>query len=396
MEKYLEKAFNVERTIFDESIYLLRNIDRGINTGYEDKGINWYYESAYISGAFGAYIKYQEEMIKHHILLNRIDAYAASLKSIHLTDFEYTKAFLTCIENNIKSGILKETPEIKMLQRAKRSTPQEIQLILNTTSNPGYYFEPFVESYFTKMFSYPDINTIKENELFLLITSPIENIQLFIEVHNIIKKHYLDKKDTYTNEDITIIIEYLTKLGLDIESLTRIKKGLEIIIYKNNKKEKQNQEIQLPKIKQPTKEYLSKKEYFKIKHELEEYIDLCILSPVKELTLKEIIYCIRLLMLIDIPEYQIDKFLKEVSKTIKGNNPISLYISLYDKINYYAKDETIKNKIKLVEEYLKEIFICQDDDYRFWKDMIEEELSSIIEQIPNTGEYEKQEARRIK
>ena len=48
MEKYLEKAFNVERTIFDESIYLLRNIDRGINTGYEDKGINWYYESAYI------------------------------------------------------------------------------------------------------------------------------------------------------------------------------------------------------------------------------------------------------------------------------------------------------------------------------------------------------------
>ena len=44
--------------------------------------------------------------------------------------------------------------------------------------------------------------------------------------------------------------------------------------YKRSRKNKQHQDIQLPKIKQPIKEYLSKKEYFSIKRELSEYIDL--------------------------------------------------------------------------------------------------------------------------
>lgn len=404
MEKYLEKAYEAEKTIFNGSIHILKQIDMGIHTGYEGENLSYLYEAAYYSGAFGSWIKYSDKITYHRIILNKIGAYMASIKDNQLTDIEYTKAFFDVIQRNINSGIFTENAKFLPLERANRLTQFEIQEILNNSNCQGNYFIPFVESFFTKMFLYPKLYEKEDNELFLLLTVEIEDIKTFIDCHRIIKEHYLDKQDSFNNQDIQIIIDTLIKLELEDESISKIKKGLEALIYRRNskqsKQEKKNESsnIEIKKVQYQPKELLSKKEYYALEKELETYFNIKQMLIIKPLSLKEVIYCIRIMLKLQKPDYIIDTFIRLVEKknNSEKKNPLSLYIELYDKINYYAENEDIKRRIELIEEYFQEIFICSSDDYEFWKSMIDEELSTIQSNLPTNGEYEIEEAKKLK
>lgn len=404
MEKYLSKSFEAEKYLFNESINVLYKIDRGLSTGYEGQSIELIYESAYLSGAFGSWLKYSEETTYHRIINNRIGAYMASLKGNQLTDIEFTKAFFYVIKRNIASGIFLPNPIFSKLDNASRSTQFEIQSLLDSSNCKGNYFLPFIDSFFTKIFVYPKLYEKEDNELFCLLTSDIKDINLFIESHHLLKNYYLDKEDSFTEEDISYILPILDNLELDEESISKIERGLHSMVYRrNSKKAKQekatnNPNIPIKKVHFPKKEALSKREYYSIESELSTYFSFEKMIAPRALSLKEVIYCIKLMLKLQKPEHIIDSFIREVEKrnSTENRNPVSLYIELYDKIKYYAQSESIARKIALVEEYLSEIFICQDNDYEFWKEMIDEELTSLLSELPNNGEYEKQQAKLLK
>ena len=45
--------------------------------------------------------------------------------------------------------------------------------------------------------------------------------------------------------------------------------------------------------------------------------------------------------------------------------------------------------------FFQEMLICSDDDYEFWKSMMCEELEKANGIVPNTYEYEIEEARKL-
>ncbi len=402
MEKHTIKADNQFRSVFNECINIMGQLDRGEKNEFSNKNPMLLFEMASVVGAFGSWIKYEKETTYHRIIINNIETYITGIYDAQMSDIEFVHAALEVFERNIASGILTPNVIISKLDKANRSTMLELlQVIQNANCGKNYYV-PFIDSYFTRIYAYPKLYEKKSNEVFKLTPEEIKDEKQFIESHRIIKAYYLDKKETFTEEDIIYIIKALKDLDVSEESLKRVKKGLECILYRRNskleKEEKRNKilSVVIPKAQLPKKEYLSKKEYNNIRRELLSYYDIETHIPLRILTIKEIIYCIRLMVRLNLPEQEIDKFLRIIDKENKKmENPISLYIALYDKISHYKKELSLSKKITLVEEYLQQIFICNDEDYEFWKESIKEELASILNIIPNDGEYEKEESKKL-
>ena len=121
------------------------------------------------------------------------------------------------------------------------------------------------------------------------------------------------------------------------------------------------------------------------------------MKPKKFLSLNELIYCIHLMLKIDFDEKTINEFIESIEKENKKiqNNPISIFINLYNKFKYYEMDLNLTEKIKRIESYIGEIFICSSEDYEFWKESINEELNDILDSLPINHEYEVSEAKKL-
>ena len=88
---------------------------------------------------------------------------------------------------------------------------------------------------------------------------------------------------------------------------------------------------------------------------------------------------------IDIHKDEIYTFIRKVKENILlTGNPVSIFVSEYDRLRFYYTDEELSD----INDYLKEIFICDNDDYLFWLDEINNELNKLLRPIENNYNYE--------
>ena len=212
-----------------------------------------------------------------------------------------------------------------------------------------------------------------------------------------IKEIYSKGISNMTEEDISYVIDELKKYGTTDELIE---------IFKwvwNEKKKKQEKVVQIKpedsqkeiklvsNNKEDSKKVLTDKEYKEMVSEVKSTVEE-IKNKTCNLSYEEIIeFGKKLLLTGYCDEYNAMTLMKEAGmkeKEVK-ENPVLDYISMYNKLRFYEHKEFIYEELENIEECIKSMMICSDEDYTAYKEMIEEEMLKIREKLFYKDEYER-------
>lgn len=212
-----------------------------------------------------------------------------------------------------------------------------------------------------------------------------------IEAHKQIKEHYFDKKDSFNEEDVEIFLGAIKGFGLSEKLICLFRNVMLIEISKRQKRaevlEPSVQTVAKPVVvEKPT---IDRKEYNLIERELRQYFDIRTMEVVGPLTLDLQIFCVGLLIKLGFSDDKIRDILKIMNKDGYGyENPITMFVALYEKLEYYKDVEGIKEAIETMIGAMQEIMIVDGRDYEEWKNFIGEELTAALRLIPRDYNYE--------
>ncbi len=324
-------------------------------------------EFKYLSEMFeGSRFKYRElffilkRLLQKNLATNifRVEAHGFDIQKIDEHDFEYMtrEEFLEFVRSD-EQGRIKDKDESEWTEHERKC----------------------MEDFHTFSDKYPlDLSYVQDT-------------------HRLIKEHYFDVEDSFTKEDVKIFIDCLKSFGLD-DSLAEIFTNLLLReIEKRQEKERREQTVIAHK-EVPVKEekpVLSTKEYNLIERELRQYFDLRTMEAVGPLTLDLQIYCVGLLLKLGFSETKIVEILKIINKNgYSYDNPISMFVALYEKLEYYKDVDGIKEAIEIMLGAMSEIMIVDNAEYEEWRTFIGEELDGALKLIPKTYAYEIEKAKK--
>lgn len=237
----------------------------------------------------------------------------------------------------------------------------------------------------------------KYTELKQFIDSNPLDLSYLKELHRNISMHYFEKIDSFDYDDVRAILCVLESFGVPKDMCDSFKYYFEREVKKREPKE----EVVIVRDfhKKLDENRITEKEYNLLNRELKKYFDLDDMYMEEPLTIDMQIYCVSLMMKMRISLDTIKKALKVMNRNNKNLsdsvNPIVLFNRLYGRLNYYSENEELVEAISQIMNFFQEIFICSNEDYEFWKSMIGEELEKALTFVPNTYEYEIEEAKKL-
>jgi hypothetical protein len=140
---------------------------------------------------------------------------------------------------------------------------------------------------------------------------------------------------------------------------------------------------------------MDRKEYNLIERELRKYFDIRTMEAVGPLTLDLQIYCVGLLLKLGVSEDKIREILTIMNKDgYSYDNPISMFVALQEKLEYYKDVEGISEAIKTMVGIMTEITFGSDVDYDEWEEFLSDEMVATLKLIPKTYDYEIEKAKK--
>lgn len=237
----------------------------------------------------------------------------------------------------------------------------------------------------------------KYMELKQFIDSNPLDLSYLKELHRNISMHYFEKIDSFDYDDVRATLCVLESFGVPKDMCDSFK----YLFDREVKKREPKEEVVIVRDfhKKLDENRITEKEYNLLNRELKKYFDLDDMYMEEPLTIDMQIYCVSLMMKMRISLDTIKKALKVMNRNNKNLsdsvNPIVLFNRLYGRLNYYSENEELVKAVSQIMNFFQEIFICSNDDYEFWKSMIGEELEKALTLIPNTYEYEIEEAKKL-
>lgn len=385
---------NGEQYIFDFAEDLLVYADQCTNDAAHniylqdkeniDNSISRFY---YAISLIGFLLDFEDAKEHKHLLDNFTYLEDCLLKSKLPIRKKYDVLFYI-INSNIKAGLLDidvnkeiEFTGLNYGQKANRAKMPKISQL----SSPAFdeAWEKF-ESKLTKL--------------------SVEKVLLLQRNHQVIKEHYLDKKDCFTVEDVNYVIESLKELGLSDSILRDLGKFLRREVFKRNKLENANSKKELTpvtclsreEIDKP-RETISRKEYNILHREFVTYFNCEEKRPLSYLGLEDIIRCLYLLNKMGVSLEERNRFIKVVERFNKTSdiNPILRYLDLRSKFAYFSiGNEEIARILGELDECF-DMLDVNDSDYSFYKEFINNGIREALSLIPNNYEYEQSEVKKL-
>ena len=238
----------------------------------------------------------------------------------------------------------------------------------------------------SKILKAPD-DTLSEEELFLkekifeVFEQTTEAQNHIINCHRLVKEHYINKVDSYTEKDIKFVRLALLEMDISpnlVGTITRIlKKELE-------KRKRKN----VPLSKQKESDY----DYKTMSEEVECFIDLNTMDPKRSLTKEEEIQVLTILTRMGIDREQRRLLLRKNEMLVGSKHPFTKYLENYKKLRYYEAKVGIQKDLNDMEEYFQSLFLTDDDTYICSREFLTETLKKVNSILPKNFEYEEYEA----
>ncbi len=228
-----------------------------------------------------------------------------------------------------------------------------------------------------------------------------KSTRLFKKSHRNIENHYINKIDSYNEQDIQFVIVSLKAIGVDRElqeiTASILRKNLRKIDALKSKKIKENR-IKPFKKTIVTPKPLSKTEYDAIYSRIMKMYDIEEHTIVSALTKEEIVYLVSLMFRINIPEKEIRKSIQKINwQGWKAyDNPIKEFNDYYDKLQKNSHIGEVEIALQNIKEYLSLAFLPENDnEYVGWKQEIAEELKRVRKILNQDDTYELEEGRKL-
>ena len=123
------------------------------------------------------------------------------------------------------------------------------------------------------------------------------------------------------------------------------------------------------------------------------------MQPIRVLSDAEIARCLNILHILNENPSRIEQFIIKEARYIKQNakNSFALYLTIYNKLKFYAEKLNITSELEDLKMYLQEMIIpSSDKDYRDWKELFEEDLNDVYSQVSSLTAYEKSLSIKLK
>lgn len=353
--------------------------------------------TAIISGQIAMWLENNRGMSKHRIYFDGIDMLS---RLCEVDEYEYitpkdiTEIVFYCLKRNLDVGILDNDSKITGVPLHAKFISKVFnpQTLLGSMMASSYYesYKTLNEALFLEV-------EVKEDTLYDLLDSKIDNLEFKRGQYALIKEYYFNRLNSYTEDDVSIVIEALKQLGINEESLSAIR---ETLIARIIKRQPKKDEIYVSKVKvtpQP-KQLISKKERYAIEKELAEYFDFMKMEPLAErvLTTNEIAYCIGLLEKLEVSQNRINIFMhksfKKAKEAVVDLNII--FNELQVKLQFYGIDnEDVKNSLETIRMFMPEYLLLRNstensEELKEWEEIIITELDNIKAYIPKDYQYE--------
>lgn len=339
-----------------------------------------------VKNYFKTFKEEDHKMFSDFIILSEI------LLSMGLSNRERAQIMIEALRKNTYSGIL----GVENLDNAFVLDANKIVFIdfetISREKIKEMYLEGSIVDFINMDLDEASLEELEQiNELlerkdeYTLDISKLYNATLIVD-------ELLNKKDgILTDDEINKILNILIDFRVDKEIVDAVnmylinKRNKSVIREEKNKKQEETSKQVSIKREVKQSNLVTDKEYKSIKKEIYKYYNLYTQEIVSDIDIDTMIRIASLMFRIDIHKDEIYTFIRKVKENILlTGNPVSIFVSEYDRLKFYYTDEELSD----IKEYLKEIFICDNDDYLFWLDEINNELNKLLRPIENNYNYE--------
>ena len=222
--------------------------------------------------------------------------------------------------------------------------------------------------------------TDKEIKAEQLIRSFSVDIEPYYTLTKTINDSFISKMDSYDEEDIKKIEDYLIQSGVSDKSRICFMKA----VRKNLSKR-----VSVPKVTQGlyqvvSSESMTQQEYKKLEKEIRKIYNFRKRELVAPISYLEMINLAKRMIEAKYSKEEIIEFFKIANDKSNRTNDISDFVEYYEKYKYYLDQDSIE----MIESCLKEMVICNDEDYIFWKDEVKSLIQSASHQFEKRFDYE--------
>ena len=305
-----------------------------------------------------------------------------------LKNRERVKILFYIMQQNIEAGMILET---QIPYTTEEVNSYDFKYINKDEALKFLKSEECVKLYHTSDELLSEEQRLIKRELLDFISSLPPKIDNIIEAHKIVNDSYFSKIDSFESDDINIIISAIKIMDVSDELVDLVFDILNVDLRKRLKKKEDY--VYVSKLDN-VKYVISDKERNVLSRELRKYFNFYKMEPFKILSFDEQIYCVSLMLKLDMEDSLIRDFLRITSKSQKDLNVFSLFNQLYNKLKYYDSNVIIKNALDNMLSIFSQIFIVDSDEYVEWKEMFDTELKLALQEIPKGYEYELSLAKR--
>lgn len=403
MERYVQNFLTASALVVDEMHHFAQNAKVKEIMREKDKVLKMTYTSA-----LRTWLANQPEAIETHTIFNDFASISEYLGST-FNNYDYSDMMLYLVKRNIECGILNKFNKIKDFNIASgiMASGDFFLVLMNNKKRKSIYrkLDELSKKYMLKNNNKKGINLISFKS-----AVKMELLQL---THLIIKEHYLDKKDSFTKDDVKLICLAFSKLGVSTENVNLIKNSLENKIEirenlkleeerkqklnENSKKEKFVPSYVIEQSINSNAKTTEDKIYNVCKRKLAECFDFDKKQPLRYLELKDITHCLYLLNEMGVSLEDRNKFIKIVEKYNRELEvtPVKRYLDLRGKIFYYGSlNEEILRILSDLDECFR-MMESKDNDYTFYEEFMSIGLKEALSLIPKGYEYEYSEAQKL-
>lgn len=221
-----------------------------------------------------------------------------------------------------------------------------------------------------------------EIDAFNLLQSFIIDMEPYKSLTRKIKECYIDKKGNLDAKDIKAIEEYLIQVKVSAKSRACFMK----VVNKDYQRQVSKNEVKItPSIYKIEKDENKRsiQNYKKTEKEIREIYNPTKGTLLTDISYNEMISLAKKMRSIGYSDYELVKLFK-VALDYDRVIELGDYCEYYEKYKHYISSD----RIDMIEAYLAEMVICNDEDYLFWKEQVISLLKSCSDSFKYKVDYE--------
>lgn len=386
MNKSTQKLYNILKQFYND---MVRDIKNDLVGALQDKE-QVKMSSSMFAGMVGTWLTLEPELEENYkMILSEFEILSTFMEANEFSAKDKLSVISTVVEKNIKNSLLDD--EVAINADEEEISEDLISAMFNVENIMEYrkdatYFESFIRLQKTRIEHSKSDETMKRG----ILDRVLQNYRSLQNSHVAFKTHYLDKKQTFTKDDIIAVSAALIEMGISVNAAKEIVEYLEVKLSKRKVVEATPVVESKPVVVEPPKP-INQRQIKKTFKELGTYFDFFNMTPIRPLNYDEIVLCLAKLKQTDCSIGSMEEFISKIDRYNEHEDKTLYAEVILRRLKAYKESFTEPNSdlhdvdhaIVTLEGYLTEIKLTElEEEKEIWQEYVNEELPYAKSLLP--------------